>query len=114
MSNCRECNKEVKAKGQGVQYPSRGTTCQLCFEDIHFKCDGTSQDVMAKFDKDNGWLLWVYKCKSCKSLVNNIRDFMMDMRTEMESLRAKVSKLESDQDAMSKEIESLKNENKVL
>jgi chromosome segregation ATPase len=114
MSNCRDCNKEIKAKGQGVQYPLRGTTCQSCFEDVHFKCDGTSQEALAKFDKDNGWLLWVYKCKSCKSLVKNISDFMVDMRTEMESLRTRVHQLESDRDAMSQEIESLKTENKVL
>ena len=114
MSNCRECNKEIRTKGQGVQYPSRGTTCQSCFEDIHFKCDGTSQDIVAKFDKDNGWLFWVYKCKSCKSLVKNISEFMLEMRTAMESLKTRIGKLESDRDAMSQEIESLKTENKVL
>src|SRR5215475_11300951 len=114
MSICRECDKEIKARGQGVQYPSRGTTCQSCFEDIHFKCDGTSQDILAKFDKDNGWLLWVYKCKSCKSLVKNINQFMVEMRTAMESLTTRVDKLESDRDAMTQEIESLKDENKVL
>ena len=39
---------------------------------------------------------------------------MLDMKTAMESLTARVGKLESDRDAMSEEIESLKNENMIL
>jgi predicted nuclease with TOPRIM domain len=69
---------------------------------------------VAKFDKDDGWLLWLYKCKSCKSLVKNINGFMLEMRTAMESLKTRVVKLESDRDTMAQEIECLKTENKVL
>jgi predicted RNase H-like nuclease (RuvC/YqgF family) len=39
---------------------------------------------------------------------------MVEMRTAMESLKTRVNKLESNRDAMSQEMESLKNENKVL